>query len=331
MYSCPTLDQIVGHTAVRTNLKQAMALHHPGHAHLFFGPSGIGKATVALAFVQALFCPQRTAHNGAGCGVCIPCRKVATRTHGDLTEVGIPEGKTRISIDQVRQLGAFFALTPMEAPWKVAIVDDAASMNEAAANALLKTLEEPPARSLLILVTRQAGTLLPTIRSRCLKTRFTRLNEAEITQILRQHPEGTTLAHLPQETLQEAIRIGGHQVGRILTFSQGEWPQLRQKFQQEIDHLPAASLAEMIRMAEQWATPDKFGWFPILLRAWLQTQLHAATTQPDLPRSTLENRLKLTHGIDSLLRQAVALNLNRRLVLESLLIRLARLYGGASC
>ncbi|MBF0099228.1 MAG: DNA polymerase III subunit [Magnetococcales bacterium] len=331
MHSCPTLEQIVGHTLVLANLKRAMALHHPGHAHLFFGPPGIGKATVALAFVQALFCPQRAAHNGSGCGVCAPCRKVASRGHGDLIEVGIPEGKTRISIDQIRQLGAFFALTPIEAPWKVAIVDDAVSMNEAAASALLKTLEEPPARSLLILVTRQAGTLLPTIRSRCLKTRFTRLSEAEIIQILRQHPEGTALTQLPQEALQEAMRSGAYQVSRILTFSQGEWPQLRQKFQQEIEHLPTASLAEIIRMAEQWATPEKFNWFPVLLRTWLHAQLRLATSQPTVPRSALEQRLKVTQTIETLLRQAALLNLNRRLVLESLLIRLARLHGGASC
>ncbi|WP_130469867.1 DNA polymerase III subunit delta' [Candidatus Magnetaquicoccus inordinatus] len=330
MSFCPTLEQIVGHATVLGNLKRAMALHHPGHAHLFFGPPGIGKATVAKAFVQALFCPHQAAHNGSGCGQCPPCRKVATDSHGDLVELTVAEGKTRISVDQIRQLSGFFALTPMEAPWKVAIVNDAAAMNEAAANALLKTLEEPPARSLVLLLTSQAGTLLPTIRSRCLKTRFSRLSEEEIIHILRQHPDAKTLAALPTADLQEAIRIGGQQVGRILTFSQGEWPKLRQQFQQEMERLPATSLAEIIRWAEHWAAAEKFPLFPVLLRAWLQTQLHNdAHRQQEIPGDFLEKKVQFANTTDSLLRRAAAINLNRRLLLETIYIRLARLHGAA--
>ncbi|MBF0184648.1 MAG: DNA polymerase III subunit delta' [Magnetococcales bacterium] len=328
MHSCPTLEQIIGHATVLANLQRAMDNHHPGHAHLFFGPPGIGKATVAAAFVQALFCPQRERHGGSGCGQCPPCRKVASGNHGDLVSVTVLEGKTRIGVDQVRQLAGFFSLTPMEAPWKVAIVDDAAEMNEAAANALLKTLEEPPARSLLILITHQAGRLLPTIRSRCLKTRFTPLTQSEMQQILRQHAAGKTFAQLDDQALQQIIAIGGHQLGRILTFSQGEWPQWQEKFQQEMSTLPTATLAQILRMAEQWSVAEKFVWMPVLLRTWMQSRLHRhCHTTPT--RDNMASWLKMTQTIDSLLHQASSLNLNRRLVLESILIRLARLQGAA--
>ncbi|MBF0460227.1 MAG: DNA polymerase III subunit delta' [Magnetococcales bacterium] len=327
MTSFPTLEQIIGHTAVLANLQRAMADHHPGHAHLFFGPPGVGKATVAAAFVQALFCPAKGTAGGSGCGQCPSCRKVAQGNHGDLVRVVMAEGKTRIGVDQVRQLAGFFALTPMEAPWKVAIVDDAATMNEAAANALLKTLEEPPARSLLILVTRQPGKLLPTIRSRCLKTRFSLLAPGEVQRIL------SGLTQLDDETLREVVAAGGGNVGQALAFSQGELPALRQKFCQEMVDLPTVTLGCLFTMAEQWSPPEKFALVSSLLRKWLQERIRAVVCHPDTQEKgnaiTQEDWLKAIVFIEQLLRQAVVVNLNRRLVLEAAFIRLARLQGAA--
>lgn len=322
----PTLDQIVGHTSVVTNLKRAMADDHPGHAHLFFGPPGVGKATVAGAFVQALFCRNKPTLGASGCGGCPPCLKVAADNHGDLVRVTMAEGKTRIGVDQVRQLTGFFALTPMEAPWKVAIMEDAASMNEAAANALLKTLEEPPARSLLILVTRQPGKLLPTIRSRCLKTRFTPLTEAALLRVL------SMLTPLDEATLQEVMAAGRGNVGRIVAFSQGDLLALRRTFYQEMASLPTLTLGQLFTLAEQWGTPEKFADIVTLLRIWLQERLHAIIPQigeREHHRTTQEAWLKAIFWIEQLLRQAAVINLNRRLVLEAVLIRLARLQGAS--
>ena len=321
----PTLEQIVGHAEVLAHLRQAMAANHPGHAHLFFGPPGVGKATVAAAFVQALFCRNKGSLGASGCGQCPACRKVAQGNHGDWVQVHMAEGKTRIGVDQVRQLAGFFALTPMEAPWKVVTVDDVASMNEAAANALLKTLEEPPPRSLLILLTRQPGKLLPTIRSRCLKTRFSRLAQSEVRQIL------ATLTSLDAATLAEVVAAGEGNVGRSLAFSQGELPALRQKFRQEMDALPAATLGQLSTLAEQWGPPEQFALVVVLLRRWLQERLQAAVAhsgQLDHPQ-TAEAWLKVVYWADKLLRQTAVVNLNHRLVLEAIFIRLARLQGAS--
>ncbi|MEO5341027.1 MAG: DNA polymerase III subunit delta' [Magnetococcus sp. MYC-9] len=324
----PTLDQIVGHATVLANLKQAMASSHPGHAHLFFGPPGVGKATVAVAFVQALFCTAKAIPGEAGCGRCPACRKVVQGNHGDLVRVVMVEGKTRIGVDQIRQLAGFFALTPMEAPWKVAIMEDAASMNEAAANALLKNLEEPPPRSLLILVTRQPGKLLPTIRSRCLKTRFTQLAPQDVQQIL-----STLMPTMESGALQELAAAGGGHVGRSLAFSQGDLPALRQKFYQDLAALPTATLGQLVALAEPWSAPERFALVAMLLRRWLQERLqamvmagNAGPQQPD----GVALWLKGMSWIEQLLQQTAAVNLNRRLVLEAVFIRLARLQG-ASC
>jgi DNA polymerase-3 subunit delta' len=324
----PTLEQIVGHAPLLANLRRAMGENHPGHAHLYFGPPGIGKATVAAAFVQALFCRNKLSPDASGCGACAPCRKVAQGVHGDLIQVVMAEGKTRIGVDQVRQLAGFFSLTPLEAPWKVAIMDDAASMNEAAANALLKTLEEPPDRSLLILVTRQPGRLLPTIRSRCLKTRFSPLTQSEVRQILNTGPHAERVAALEESTLQEALLAGGGNVGRTLAFSQGELPALRKKFRQEIATLPSASLGQIITLAEQWGQPEKFALIAVLLRGWLQEHLRG-TVPSGSGVGGRDGWLKAMVWIEQILRQAEGVNLNRRLVLEAIFIRLARLQGAA--
>ncbi|MEO5363192.1 MAG: DNA polymerase III subunit delta' [Magnetococcus sp. DMHC-8] len=332
MIFLPTLEQIVGHAAVLANLRRAMASHHPGHAHLFFGPPGVGKATVAGAFVQALFCPRRGAAGDAGCGECPTCRKVAQGNHGDLIRVTMEEGKTRIGVDQVRQLAGFFALTPMEAPWKVAIMDDAASMNEAAANALLKTLEEPPPRSLLILVTRQAGRLLPTIRSRCLKTRFSQLAPADLRRILGAGPGGEAIAALDETAWGELVAVGGGNAGRIVAFSQGEWPGLRSQFRQEMAGLPSVTLGRLLSLAERWSPPERFALVTVLLRAWLRERVQAVVlSQPDrsVPGGGVpqEEWLKVASWVEQLLQQTAVINLNRRLVLEAVFIRLARLQG----
>lgn len=162
-------------------LQRAIAHDGVAHAYLFTGPPHSGRRTLARLFAQTLNCETvgATGQALAPCGECRSCRKIARGVHPDVRLVNLAsqeatagtgrrEAKhTTLSIDTIRELQAGLSLRPLESRWKVAIVADAEAMQEAAANAFLKTLEEPPPFAVLIVVAPDAGAVLPTIRSRC--------------------------------------------------------------------------------------------------------------------------------------------------------------------
>ncbi len=163
-----TFDDIIGHERQLAILRRAVAGGSIAHAYLFSGESGIGKKTVAVALGAAVNCSSTS--NGTGCGRCGSCGKASSGNHPDIHILSADGGE--IKIDQVREAQAILALKPFEGKMKVLIVDDADSLNSAAQNAFLKTLEEPPGDSLIILVAVASESLLPTIRSRCQKIAF---------------------------------------------------------------------------------------------------------------------------------------------------------------
>lgn len=141
------------------------------HAYLFDGPPGSGRQAAACALVQALNC-QRAEHDG--CGKCDSCRRIAAGKHPDVYWVR-PESKSRrITVAQIRELEKALSLKPLEARVKAGILVEADCMSEEASNAFLKTLEEPPGQTVLLLLTAEPQRLLPTILSRCLKMPFDR-------------------------------------------------------------------------------------------------------------------------------------------------------------
>ena len=141
------------------------------HALLFGGPRGYGKRALADAFAAAALCPQRTP-DGHACGTCRSCRLVAAGSHPDLVRVTFEirdDGRPRseLTVDQMRALGQRLALASQFGGWQIAIVDPADAMNPSAANALLKTLEEPASATVIVLVADDPSRLPATIRSRC--------------------------------------------------------------------------------------------------------------------------------------------------------------------
>lgn len=138
----------------------------PRHAYLIFGPAGIGRRTLALRFAMALNCTQPTLA-GDACGMCRSCVQLAKMQHPDLEVVQANQAAGQLKVDQIRELQHRLALAPYEARYRIALLLKFERANPSAANALLKTLEEPPERVIIILTADSPDSLLPTIVSRC--------------------------------------------------------------------------------------------------------------------------------------------------------------------
>jgi DNA polymerase-3 subunit delta' len=167
-----TLDAIQGQPRAVEQLRRALAADRVAHAYAFVGPAGSGRATTALALAGALLCAR------GGCGACRACALVERRQHPDLHVVvptppkDRPKGPRAIRIDDIRALERQAALKPAEAERKVFIVDEAERMTEDTPEAFLKTLEEPPPRTVLILVLPRMLSVPATVLSRCQVVRF---------------------------------------------------------------------------------------------------------------------------------------------------------------
>ncbi len=152
---------------------------------IFAGPAGVGKRLTAVALAQALNCTTRDTSNADAdaCGTCAACTRITRGTHPDVLFIE-PGDSGTIKIDQVRDAIDRAQYRPFEGRRRVVIIDDADAMVTAAQNALLKTLEEPPASSVFVLITARPDMLLPTVRSRCPLLRFGPLTEQEVAAVL---------------------------------------------------------------------------------------------------------------------------------------------------
>jgi DNA polymerase III subunit delta' len=173
-----------GHDRVATTLRRALSQGRFPHAFLFVGPEGIGKHTFALRLAQAMLCERVPDSQLDPCGTCPGCLQVMVGTHPDLLQVAKPEDRQELPIRIIRDLCLDLGLKPMSGKRKVAIIDDADDLNDEAANAFLKTLEEPPPGSVLILIGTSSEGQLDTILSRCRVVRFDPLPESELLELL---------------------------------------------------------------------------------------------------------------------------------------------------
>jgi DNA polymerase-3 subunit delta' len=176
--------RVRGHDEVVAAFRRAVARDRLAHAYLFTGPPGVGKRLFARELAKALLCESPPQGRFEACDVCASCKLVDAGTHPDCFTVARPEEKHELPIEVVRQLCANLAMKPARGGRKIAVLDDADDLNEEAANCFLKTLEEPPPGSLLILIGTSADRQLPTIRSRCQIVPFASLPEPTVRELL---------------------------------------------------------------------------------------------------------------------------------------------------
>lgn len=240
-------SSIAGHEPQIEMLRNSIKTGHLAHAYLFSGRSGVGKFSAATAFASAILCETGS---GDSCGYCNSCVKIDNENHPDFIVVK-PMVRDRkvteeIDITAIRDLVRRLAYKPYESKRQVVIVKDADRMNPQAANAFLKTLEEPPGDTLIVLTATSAGKLLPTILSRCQNVRFAPLKFEQCKKFI------MTRLDLDEESAGYYSSLAGGAPGRVLDESILE----REKTDREsalilLEAFGGKSSEELLRLAQQ--------------------------------------------------------------------------------
>jgi DNA polymerase-3 subunit delta' len=253
-------ERLLEHELAEKTMLQSQQAGRLHHAWLITGPRGIGKASLAWRFARFLLAGQSGglfAAEPTDLDVApeAPGRALVTaRSHPDLfhlrRSLNTDTGRMRseISIDDVRELGAFMHMTPAMGEWRVAIVDSADEMNRNSANAMLKILEEPPPKAVLLIVAHAPGRLLPTIRSRCRRLSLKALSEETVVKLLGEHAPNTA----PDERLALA-RLGEGSIGRALELSSAGSLALYRDMVEVLSTLPDLDMARLHGFAERFA------------------------------------------------------------------------------
>lgn len=173
-YRPQTFDEVAGQSVIVRTLKNALANDKLAHAYLFAGPRGTGKTTMARLLAKALDCEEGV---GKQCNHCSNCVSISEGTHPDVIEI---DAASNNGVDQVRELIEKVTYAPIKGRYKVYIIDEVHMMTDAAFNALLKTIEEPPERVIFILCTTEPYKVLPTILSRCQRFDFGKIPEEDM-------------------------------------------------------------------------------------------------------------------------------------------------------
>jgi DNA polymerase-3 subunit delta' len=301
-----------GGEAVETAFLDAMARGRLHHAWLLTGPEGVGKATFAYRAARRLLGARPDPSMGLlGSDPADPVsRQVASRSHPDLMvlEREDDSGKPRkfIPVDDARKLPEFFSKAPASAPFRIAIIDAADDMNVNAANALLKTLEEPPARGVIFLVSHAPGGLIATIRSRCRRLAFPAWSAERVQAFLQLRAgvgveEGARLAHMARNA-----------PGRALAMAEGGALQADQVAQEILSRLPDADDAALLAVADSFRGAEGQKRFEVLLDR-LAEQVHdmAVRTAEQGPSADVDRWARVWDTLIRLPRETEAVNLDR--------------------
>jgi DNA polymerase-3 subunit delta' len=287
----------------------------PSHAYLFSGPAGVGKATVAAALAHSMLCERergagfcctpeicavRTAAAQGGargrrragvqeaprCDCCPACVQIASGVHPDFNRIGRAAGRTDVLIEQVRELISELGIKPSRAGARVAIIDDAETLNLPAQNALLKTLEEPPGHAIIFMIASAERALLDTVRSRMRPVRFGALQVADLEAIL------AARGVADESRRSAAARLARGSAARALALAEGEEPPMKEMLEalaraKSMD-FPAAQQLAQRHFQNRDEAADNFELIARLLEEILCLKLLGAAEAPDSGKAAAE-------------------------------------------
>lgn len=237
---------LMGHDWAVQLLQKHISMQHVRHAYLLTGPDGIGKRTLATRFAQALNCEKA---DGAPtrCGACRTCRQIEAQAYPDLRILQPEDVSATLKVDEVRELSRWLSLAPYQGKWRMALLLDFHQASISAANALLKTLEEPASQVILILTAHSTDDLLPTIVSRCEQIALRPVAIKEIEAGLLELDDDA-------EKAQEVARLSGGYPGRARSYLEDkEVLVLRAKRLEEHQQLLVSTRAERFAYADAMA------------------------------------------------------------------------------
>lgn len=329
---------ITGHERPIAILKAALSHERLAHAYLFHGEAGIGKYLTATRLAQALYCERVSdAADPDSCGICRACQQVAARTHPDYVviepdrELATPQ----IKIEQVRDLEQQFIYRPLMGERKICVIDDADRLTIGAANALLKTLEEPPGHGLFILVTSRPHALPITVRSRCQSLRFTTpaRTQVEAALILKRD--------IPPEEARFLAVVTENRIGEALTLDVADLRARQRECLEIVDPATLSSVTACLTIAESFAKADRgpevLSWLSrwirdlvLLLVGGDRDQILHGDQLPQLTayaaKADVSRLLDLLKDLEQTQQQATR-HLNLHMALETSLLRLRETLG----
>jgi DNA polymerase-3 subunit delta' len=313
-------SELLGQEDALRRVARALRAGRPPSAWLITGAPGVGKATLAYRIARYLLAYGATDAGPDDLSVPpehIAARQVVAQSHPGLLvlkrAVNPKTGKlmTVLSVDEIRRLSDFFGMTSGAGGWRIAIIDTADDMNDNAANALLKMLEEPPANAMLLVLSNTPGRLLPTIRSRCQRLELRPLDDATLQDALKRY--------LPESSAAERAslaRLSGGSIGAALTLATGDGAALAEEADRLIENARNPDLLALLDLGERlWRIRDgveMFGGFLLeSLSARIRARARAAGT------GNLEPWVALLARLEDDFSRATGLNLEPRQTLLS--------------
>ncbi len=319
-----SFSQIQGQEAAVGLLQGVLRTGRIPSAYLFVGPHHVGKRTTALALASALNCREAPVETADGCGACPTCRKIAAGLHPDVETVQ-PDGQF-IRIDQVRGVAERLGLLPFEARKRVVVLAQAERMNPQAANAFLKTLEEPPDDTLIVLCADDPARLPETIVSRCERVRFGPLPPETARALL------AASSKLDAEQLDFAQRFAQGRLRPELTERTAHWMKLREDLVHTLTGLQRPMFVQLSEEIARWCSGEDWRFALEWLESWFRDlALYDAGVPPeqlvngDLPHALEQcvhqfspDRVQRCYADVLQTRAALAMNANKALALEAL-------------